>query len=1818
VKSLRRFFDQKIRPMPKQSLMAMKVAFGIRAQYTTIAFISLLFVSQLIGVAIFSGKAKAVGDITYASKITSQTGGGFGMSFDKDSAGNVYVAGANNYVYKYNPSGGLIARWGGSGTGNGQFGASSPTRVAVDASDNVYVMDTANNRIQKFNSSGVYQSQFGSSGTGDGQFNFAYGMGGGLDADAAGNMYVGDAGNHRIQKFNSSGVYQSQWGSSGSGSGEFTYINDVGVSPAGDIYVTEGTGSVSGTNRTQKFNSSGVYQAEFAQSGTNRPQGIDFDASNNVYVADAAQDRFFIYNSSGTYLSSIRNTITGGVTYDVVLDGSGNYYTADSEGGFGSPARFIKKIDGSGTTLLTFANSANGAIDKAAAVAVGPDGSLYVASRGNNRIQKYTSSGAFDLMFGMPGTGNGQFQQPTAVAVSNTGKVYVVDTSNNRVQRFASDGTFETKWGTQGSADSQIDGALGIAVDPSGDVYVADSGNARIVKYDADGNYLTKWTPQMPDSANPFPTGVAADRYGNIYVADPISSKVGKFDQSGNLRLAWGGYGYNDTQMQYPYGVGVDPAGRVFVTQGFFGGMYQVKKFAADGTYIAAFGYPGSGDGEFDFSDNSYQNAGGVAISNDGKVYVADTNNNRVQVFDDNSFDLRLTTEAAYNTTSSSTIFKLHSTDNPNLKNATYSFEYGQSDSYGTTATATTTGLSPVRSVTLSNTGYSGSVDPTASVRDSQGNYYVQGANCKVQKFSSNGTFLLTIGSSCGSNMPDRFGSFPRPGAVDSNDNVYIYQGDSQYILKYDSDGNLLGNIDTGAVSTNGVADIAIDPSDNVYVSLLYSDSNSTGGTVAKYDANGALLDQIGSHGTGDGQFSATSGPRIALDDAGNLYTLDNYPSSRIQKFDTDGNFTASWSATNLDKIAVDRAHHILYATGTATDRITMYRLDGTSLGYQDITPSADQGIMSLIGSDYSVTGISSTTFNDYLREATVGISGFDCGTTYHYRAKAQVGSETVYGADQTFTTTACAQPISITTTSLPDGQVNASYTQVIATNATDPVVTLVDGDLPPGLTLDPSGLLSGYPTTAGTYNFTLRAASNTPEFTGTDDQAYTVTIMPQQISMGACDADFLTGYPVNYTITTDDGFGYPTFEVVSGSLPAGLTMDGAGTITGTPTTLGVGTVHVRVSDLTGSDERDCIMRVFKGSPNLNTSLMSISSPSANTTLQEDRVTVTGKGPIGSTVAVYIDNYQVGTTTTDDGGNWSYQVTNIFPGTHTFDAKWLPVGKVVTTGTFATLDSPNQSAINLVDTGINKVVKRYFTEQVPSISYGFAISNQYHKAYMITAQEANTPSGVIANLTEVDLETGKNTNLIEDIQTNSSLPVSLTMADDSTLYMLTSDKVVTYKIGQKLLQQASLPADTFAGEMSFASIVVNSDQTKLYVVYSLWSDNDNNRTRRIAVVDLTDNSVNINNYGPDGLLNRIQLGNHYAEIIGTELYAVYSDGKILVYDTTSDTVEKTIDMNLTNTNAPNDFEQIYGASIDRQNMLMYVTVVHQDAQTYRISKVNLDDDSVSTLLNASGSDFVYPYSVYDPFTQKLYIQDTAPNSNFFRTSLRQFNLSTNLYVEGNGNPVIDGNPGAANYGFGDNAIFSPSSPFVASVTYTYNLPPVEPPKSDPPKPPSVDSNPEPPTVDVTPPASTTKPGGSQSSRIKTPNKPAASSNSLLALVARLPQSIVVGFPWLLLLLALILVGTQYYQVHSEQLATVKMKQSVAKQQQLVDEQNNFVALTTHYLHTPLTVMEGEISLMVKAGTITEAQATKLRAALASLNSETEQILSKEDHKDKTV
>ena len=95
--------------------------------------------------------------------------------------------------------------------------------------------------------------------------------------------------------------------------------------------------------------------------------------------------------------------------------------------------------------------------------------------------------------WGSLGSGQGQFDNPIDIGIGSSGNVYVADRGNHRIQTFDADGIFIAEWGTPGTGDGQFDIPSGLAIDEDDYVYVSERIPPRVQKFDAGGAFITKW-----------------------------------------------------------------------------------------------------------------------------------------------------------------------------------------------------------------------------------------------------------------------------------------------------------------------------------------------------------------------------------------------------------------------------------------------------------------------------------------------------------------------------------------------------------------------------------------------------------------------------------------------------------------------------------------------------------------------------------------------------------------------------------------------------------------------------------------------------------------------------------------------------------------------------------------------------------------------------------------------------------------------------------------------------------------------------------------------------------------------------------------------------------------------------------------------------------------------------------------------------------------------------------------------------------------------------------------------------------------------------
>jgi uncharacterized protein (TIGR03663 family) len=177
--------------------------------------------------------------------------------------------------------------WGSNGTGNGQFVA--PRNVAVGPDGRIYVADSGNHRIQVFDAAGTYLFQWGSEGAGPGQFSEPWG----LAVAPSSEVFVADTWNHRVQVFSAQGDYLRAFGAfanvqtdAQAQPGTFWGPRGLAFDAAGNVYVTD-----TGNKRVQKFGPTGQFLQAWGGGGIvpgafEEPVGIAVDAAGNIYVAD--------------------------------------------------------------------------------------------------------------------------------------------------------------------------------------------------------------------------------------------------------------------------------------------------------------------------------------------------------------------------------------------------------------------------------------------------------------------------------------------------------------------------------------------------------------------------------------------------------------------------------------------------------------------------------------------------------------------------------------------------------------------------------------------------------------------------------------------------------------------------------------------------------------------------------------------------------------------------------------------------------------------------------------------------------------------------------------------------------------------------------------------------------------------------------------------------------------------------------------------------------------------------------------------------------------------------------------------------------------------------------------------------------------------------------------------------------------------------------------------------------------------------------------------------------------------------------------------
>jgi DNA-binding beta-propeller fold protein YncE len=274
--------------------------------------------------------------------------------------------------------------------------------------------------------------------------------------------------------------------------------------------------------------------------------------------------------------------------------------------------------------------SGNGQISNPQGIAVNSAGTtLYVADEYNNRVEAFNASGAYLTQWGSFGNGNGQFFfGPEEVAVNSAGTtLYVTDNYDSRVEAFSASGSYLTQWGSLGAGNGQFNyGPQGLAMNSAGTtLYATDDENSRVETFSGSGAYLSQWAT---DENVYYPSGIAVNSAGTtLYVTDPEYDIVEVYNGAGVSLTQWGvpgTVGAGNGQFNRPIGIALSPDNsKIYIVDS---GNNRVEVFDASGKYLSQFGIFGLTAGFFNVPTF-------IAVDGAGYLYVSDTGNNRVEKF---------------------------------------------------------------------------------------------------------------------------------------------------------------------------------------------------------------------------------------------------------------------------------------------------------------------------------------------------------------------------------------------------------------------------------------------------------------------------------------------------------------------------------------------------------------------------------------------------------------------------------------------------------------------------------------------------------------------------------------------------------------------------------------------------------------------------------------------------------------------------------------------------------------------------------------------------------------------------------------------------------------------------------------------------------------------------------------------------------------------------------------------------------------------------------------------------------------------------------
>lgn len=455
----------------------------------------------------------------------------------------------------------------------------NPVDVALSNLGDIYVLDSKSSKVYIFDSKYKLKNKFGVRGKKDGQLMKPRS----LAISRDGLIFVADTGNNRIQVFDEKGKFSYNFGAIGFKNGEFKFPYAIAIDKFGFVYVAD-----KDNKRVQVFTERGVYLFSINDL-EGKPIDLDLDQARNLYVMVPQKKQIIKYSPHGVKLKALKVRSNN---YDYVSNATG--------------------------------------------IGVDSVGDIYIAEVKEQSIKKIDMNGKLLASFGSEGDGRGQFYNPAGIACSPSGHIYVADSMNKRLQVLEIKGSNKQKLSSSSKSRPTIEwvstinaqkNIIDLIITKERELYALSDLSGNIINLN---NNQTFGGKGIKTGKFKKPSALYMAASGKICVADTMNNRVQIFNTNTTFNYHFGQKGFKNGQFNQPSGIAVNKNGNIYISDTL---NHRVQIFNDDCIFLSSFGGKSITNSKSMPKNGSFLGPKAIAISPEGHIYVVDSGNNRIQIF---------------------------------------------------------------------------------------------------------------------------------------------------------------------------------------------------------------------------------------------------------------------------------------------------------------------------------------------------------------------------------------------------------------------------------------------------------------------------------------------------------------------------------------------------------------------------------------------------------------------------------------------------------------------------------------------------------------------------------------------------------------------------------------------------------------------------------------------------------------------------------------------------------------------------------------------------------------------------------------------------------------------------------------------------------------------------------------------------------------------------------------------------------------------------------------------------------------------------------